>query len=362
MKHHKGTGFLALLQRYIGNSTTSQEKKAMDIWYDSLGDPSENMPTSEEKSVIEKRIWGNVEKLTTDRNPLPASRPVSYWNHGIFRIGLAASVILTLGFIYFFTELGRTSSFPAEVISKEEIESLEKVINDGSAPKTVNLADGSSVVLDADATLYFPKTFHESHRTVYLDGDGFFDIAKDPQKPFLVYSGDIVTKVLGTSFTIHRDKESGKMEVAVITGKVIVEKSNKSSKYFESKDEGFTLRPNEKVSYLPEKQEYVTGLVDKPVLIEKSEGFIAPSAFIFDDTALSTILGKLERAYGVEIQVQNKAIMNCTVTADLGTDDLFSQLDILNALLNAESTVTGKVIVIRGGECKPFINKNRMPM
>ncbi len=96
--------------------------------------------------------------------------------------------------------------------------------------KEVKLSDGSVVYLNADSKLYYPKKFSTDTRTVEFEGDAFFDIAKNPSKPFIIKANKAEIKVLGTSFNIKTNIDKDEVEVLVATGKVMLSKSNIESK------------------------------------------------------------------------------------------------------------------------------------
>src|SRR5690606_20930247 len=106
---------------------------------------------------------------------------------------------------------------------------------------TIMLMDGSRVILNAGSSLRYPERFSGIVREVYLEGEGYFEVAKDPGRPFIVHAGPLKTKVLGTSFNINAYAGQSKMEVSVLTGKVQVEET-KSGRSVD-------LLPHEKVRY-----------------------------------------------------------------------------------------------------------------
>jgi ferric-dicitrate binding protein FerR (iron transport regulator) len=79
----------------------------------------------------------------------------------------------------------------------------------------INLPDGSKVVLNANSKLEYPPGFSNNTREVYLDGEAYFDIAHDPGKPFIVHTGSISTRVLGTAFNINAYRSQQFVEVTV---------------------------------------------------------------------------------------------------------------------------------------------------
>lgn len=342
-------GFLRILARYIEGSSSQEEKRIMDTWYASMDQPEARDLDEDGKKQLEEKLWGRIqtERYNKPETVVGAART----GFGPYlKLATAASVLLVLGFLYFFSDLRRPANPLFANISSQEVALLSEVTNTGSSPKVIRLVDGSHVTLQRGATLYYPRQFNTTSRKVYLEGNAFFDIAKNPKSPFLVFSGDIVTKVLGTSFTIESNSMSGNIEVAVLTGKVIVEKASVGKEAFDTVTEGVVLTPNKKVIFLPESEKYITGIVDKPVFVEVPE----PGAFIFEEASLSEVIEKLEKAYGVEIKLENASIANCPVTADLSNESLFVKLEILNALLNTKSTVKDAAILMTGGACAAF--------
>lgn len=337
-----------MLERYQKGIATPKEKRAMDIWYDSMQPEEEGLPdlTGEE---LKKEIWQDIRSRMHQGPEYASSEKRRWWQSDYFKIA-AASVLLVTGYMFY-----RTFSFQQVVISGisgSEISQLERASNATSAVKEIMLSDGSRVTLDPGAVLFYSGEFDRDKRVVYLKGSGFFEVSPDPARPFLVYTDDIVTKVLGTSFTIHKNEGSGSIEVAVITGKVMVGKTggSNSGAGLSAKD-GVTLTPNRKVTYYAESERYVTGLVDEPRIIEKGDNYHKPDAFVFREVPLSTVLEKLEKAYGVEIEVSNERLKNCRITADLSKDDLYGRLEIICAAVNARFELADDKVMIAGRGC-----------
>ena len=333
----------------MDGSSSREERQIMDTWYASVQGQESGDLEAEVKDQLEEKIWAGIQNgRHAKTQPLVAERRLGF---GIYlKLATAASVILVLGFLYFFSDFNRLANPLFKNLSRQEWAALSRIENTVSSQLVIRLIDGSHVTLEKGAALYYPRVFSASSRKVYLEGNAFFNVAKNPQKPFLVYSGDIVTKVLGTSFTVRKNSTSGNIEVAVLTGKVIVEKARTSEETFDPRTNGVYLTPNKKVTFSPESEKYITGIVDKPVFIEAPE----PGAFIFEEAALSEVIEKLEKAYGVEIKLENENVANCPVTADLSNESLFVKLEIINALLHTKSIVKDATILMTGGGCAPF--------
>ena len=220
------------------------------------------------------------------------------------------------------------------------------------------LADGSKVQLKGLSTLHIANDFNQTNRTVYLTGEAFFDVAKNADKPFLIYTGDIVTKVLGTSFTIKspilgENTEGGKkVEVEVVTGRVTVFRKEKNGKKDAPTENGVVLTPNQKVTYLIEKEHFVTGLVAQPQVVNEAMKETAAANFKFEEVPLSEAIQKLEVAYGIQIVLSNDKMNVCPLTANLTQQPLFGKLDLICAILNASYEVKGTRILITGRGCE----------
>jgi hypothetical protein len=99
---------------------------------------------------------------------------------------------------------------------------------------------------------------------VYLEGEALFTVSKNPNRPFFVYNNQIVTQVLGTSFTVQN--KNGKIEVAVKTGRVAVYENGEQINLneVEQKSNGVIITPNQKVTYYQQERHFVTSIVDQP--------------------------------------------------------------------------------------------------
>ncbi len=177
--------------------------------------------------------------------------------------------------------------------------------------KEVVLSDGSRVWLNHDAQLSYPARFGEKDRKVQLDGEAYFDIAKNPDKPFIIKTNHSEVTVLGTSFNINTNSEI--TEVSVTTGKVSVK----------------SVYSGESVNLLPE----YTATVSKETIhksITKSPNYMSwkTGKFIFKETPLEEVVRDLNSFYNKQIIVKKKN-NGCRFTADFNSANLSDILDIL---------------------------------
>ncbi|HTL07632.1 MAG TPA: FecR family protein, partial [Chitinophagaceae bacterium] len=205
-------------------------------------------------------------------------------------------------------------------------------------------------LLQPGTVLHYPVHFQDAKREVYLEGEAFFQVAKNARRPFYIYHNNLVTHVLGTSFTINTQKEGNKAEVAVVTGRVEVsENSQLIHAQANAKPAGVILTPNQKVIYTQQSRTFVSSIVDKPVLVKNNE----PVAFNFQNSTVANVLTALSKAYGIETVAENENINKCTFTGDISAEDLYGKLDILCKAINATYEPKETRILLKGRGCEP---------
>lgn len=187
-------------------------------------------------------------------------------------------------------------------------------------------------------------------REVQLTGEAFFDVVKDPGRPFYVYSNNVTTKVLGTSFTVKAFDDNRTIEVAVKTGCVSVY-NDKEEEHTDTlrtpPNKGVILTPNQKVVYFIKEDHWVTSLVEDPIPLQD----LAPDELIFENTSMDEIVSQLEKQYGIEIVYENEQISKCTFTGDVSALPLFDILNVIGKSISAEYELRGSRILITGKGC-----------
>lgn len=157
----------------------------------------------------------------------------------------------------------------------------------------VTLADGSKVWLNAGSTLYFPNRFEGKERLVKLEGEGYFEVQANKQKPFIVSTTGYTIKALGTTFNVNAYKKSKDFEASLLTGKIEVADHDGKQKIVLSPNNRVVLEDN-KLSTLP---------------IQDSEYFLWRKGIICFNEPLSEVLSKLELYFDVKIEVNNKQVL-----------------------------------------------------
>ena len=290
----------------------------------------------------------NAEKNTA--KILPIKKPVLH----TWRMVAAAAVIIIAFSVYLFTYSDNKISKQsfAEFIPGNTI--IQKNIS--QSKQVVVLSDGSTITLNSHSTLHYPKIFSADKREIYLEGEAFFQVAKNPQKPFLVYYNNIVTKVLGTSFSINTNLKTGNVEVAVKTGRVQVYENDKLVKA-DAGSKAVIITPNQKAIYKIENRTFETTLVEKPLPVSENEHNDnnplngKQQSFIYDQEKLLNVFNEIEARFKIDIVIENANLNNCVFTGDLSGDDLFKMLTVISLTTNSSYEINGTKILIKGKGC-----------
>lgn len=155
------------------------------------------------------------------------------------------------------------------------------------------LSDGTVVLLNADSKITFPTRFAGENRTVKLVGEAYFKVSKNKHRPFIVETGNLYTKVLGTEFNLKAYPHSD-VNVTLIKGSVAVNAEGKE----------VMLKPGQNAEYSEDKDIEVT-TVDTEGYIQWKDGY-----FYFDNVPLIDVVRDLGRWYNVNIEIRNNSLMS----------------------------------------------------
>jgi len=197
-------------------------------------------------------------------------------------------------------------------------DSLE-VIAPLGAKTVVQLSDGSEVQLNYGSKIKYPHFFSSDTRTVRLTGEGFFKIAHNPEKPFIVKAAGLNIKAVGTTFNVLAYSDNSIIETTLVSGKVILEQVKK-----DGKTEGIaTMRPGLHLSY-----DLQTGSISG--MDENIEKYISwtEGKVIFEDTPILQVTERLSRMFNVDFEVKDE-LKNYTYTVVFTDDSLFQILDLM---------------------------------
>jgi len=271
-----------------------------------------------------------------------------YW------LNAAAITILLFGLSWIVWTKNQDKSVDYMQLVADADEKLVEKINNTNKPLLIRLQDGSMVKLSPKGKISFPIK-NASKREVYLSGEAFFDIAKDPSRPFFVYANEVVTKVLGTSFLVRSYAAEKEVSVQVKTGKVAVftrKDPDVRKKQNSAELTGVVIEPNQQIVFLRESVKMTKTLVSSPEIVANAN---KNHNFEFDDAPASEVFATLCQAYGIEIIYDRNVMNDCPVTARLSDMPLYEKLDLVCKAINATYERMDARIIIEGKGCEQYI-------
>lgn len=197
-------------------------------------------------------------------------------------------------------------------------DSLEVVAPVGSRT-VVQLSDGSEVHLNYGSKLKYPQVFSGDERAVRLIGEGYFNVARNPGKPFIVHAVNLQIRALGTSFNVNAYPDEENVETTLVSGKVILEKTELIGNV---RTVG-KMVPGQHINFNI-KTGAVTGSTGK---IEKYIAWIE-GKMVFEDAPAVYVAEKLSRMFNAEIEVKDNA-KEYLYTVTFVDEPLYQILDLM---------------------------------
>jgi transmembrane sensor len=300
-----------------------------------------------EISLLTQSLYTNKEISFTGRKSTAFSK-YNLW----FRAAAVALLLLLSGVIYWYLT-GQSNQVEYIALIKQAPDPLTEEVNQTNKPKLINLADESTVILSPDSRISYPKKFDGEKREVYLQGEAFFEVTKNMEKPFLVHANGLVSKVLGTSFTIRAFAHDSEVKVMVKTGKVSVFPQNDQPQLqFKDRPElsGLILTPNQQVVFNRNDNRMIRTLVEDPAVISSLS--IQQQHFSFHKTAIKEVFTLLEQTYGVNIVYNEDLLEGCELTGELGDEPLLEKMNLICKAIDGSYEMIDAQIVVQSKSCK----------
>lgn len=317
-----------LLEKYQAGKATPEEEKLVQQWYESFEKEEDGLQNLSEaqKAALENKIRQQI----VNRQQVPVSRKIVFLMPAV-KLSAAALVLILLG--YFSWNRLQEARFEQDFITLDSGADIKKVI----------LPDGSLVWLKANSQLTYPRQFDKKarERRVTLQGEALFEVAKNPQRPFLIQCGEIQAQVLGTSFNVKQSPEKQQVEIVVLTGKVAV-----TGTETQEGAKRVVVEPMEQVIARP-------GVFSK-MKVQSVSGYMQGTSYDmhFDETPVREVLNRIEQKFEVEIAYPDVA-SDCRITADFTDQSLEITLQLLASTLGEVSYRTdGNKVFFSGKSCQ----------
>ena len=314
----------ALLVKYLIGSLSSEEMEEVMRWRDLS---AENETVFSE--VLRLRLSWNTAKYADNERIDMALEKVNVRINRARRYRIARSLLKYAAVILLLV------SFSAVGWNYFKPETYMTIaLGDSEGVKKVTLDDGSIVWLRGNSVLKIPQSFSAVNRTVSLQGEAFFDVAKNAQYPLYVSTNYVNIKVLGTAFNVKTDEKHQNVETVLARGKVaLLDKQWNPI---------LDMSPGEKVTYDNNKNEYATEVVDVNVCTAWRL-----NQFVFENVTLREIVNQLCVKFNVNINLESTKLaqrkFRCVINEDESLPDI---LKLLKYLAPIQYRIEGKEIFI----------------
>lgn len=196
--------------------------------------------------------------------------------------------------------------------------------------------DGTKVWLNAESMLKYPQTFPATSREVWLDGEAYFEVAKDAQRPFIVHSGIQKITVLGTSFGITAYPGEDRFSTTLVDGKVQVEYSGDTK-------EVYSLQPGERVLYHSPSNTIRLEKVDVREFVAWKDG-----RYVFSRRRLEDMLNTLSRWYDFDVFFRDPRAKEIVFSGELKRFESFDDiLKMIEKSSEVQFSVQGHTVMVK---------------
>lgn len=320
---------------YLNGFSTEKEKQKIEGWL-SLSDSNkrefDKIKKIHELSTINvesynpdvDQAWSAVSEELFDNKTIKLNteeRNSNSFQFGVF-YRIAAVLVLAVGIAYFAIDNDGASSF--DMAYKTKSGELKELV----------LADGTEVSLNENTIFKYSEQFGDDKRVVFLEGEAFFNVAKDKQRPFTIESNTAFTRVLGTSFNLKANSKEA--EIDVYSGKVkfgILSKDN-----------------NQVILTKGQSAAFKDGVTAGLRTINQNADSWKTGQLKFEGTPMAKVVVALERLYDVEIDC-DKNIASCKITSTFENDSLKEILKVIETIAQIKNVKKDGVIHLSGSGC-----------
>lgn len=316
---------------------------------ESIGTEQKTLPDHEIQSEIDRLLYTIKEQQEFPSIPSRSNSIRKWW------YAVAASVLLALAATAVFVLHNERTSYKAfsyETLAPSK--GLIENINTSEKNVSVKLPDGSTVDIAPHSRIGYANNFDSaSTRDIYLSGEAFFTVTKNPSRPFRVFANEIVTKVLGTSFRVRSFEKDTVIQVTVRTGKVSVYSQTiagaDAKELAQPTLGGIILTPNQEVVYQKTKEKFQKVLLENPLRVHPET---TEQSMLYEDASLEKVFREVGDNYGISIVYDNDLLKKCTVTADLRYENFYNQLMLVCKAIGASYEIIDGQVVIQSNGCE----------
>ena len=315
-----------LLNKLISRDISALEKEQLVDWFVSGAAHDELDPVYKDEwfnasSIIANEIsvdvWDDVAERICSEESLPVALPAAQRRATRWAFGVVVAVVLLLGGVML-SALTNSTPYTISV--------------DRGQKANITLPDGSEVVLNSDSKLSYPRNFGVAKRVVKLEGEAYFEVAKNGRS-FVVETNQLDITVLGTSFDVKAYEEDEKVVTTVVDGSVRVSADNGTE---------HILHPCDELSYSVRSKNFTKKRIDdinQVALWSKNQ-------LVFRGESFEEIAVMLSRMYNVEVAFLSEEAKQYTFSGIIRNNSLLNVVEIMSLTAPIKCNLSGKMIVI----------------
>lgn len=325
-----------IIATILADEATPEERQMFDKWISS---------NNKNKAYFDnvKKIWdksGTLNKydlINIDASKEKVKRKINIQSNNKFLFARRLLKVAAV-FIFVFGISWLTYSI-FEKVNNKHFQYTELVTKNGEKTQVV-LSDGTKIWINSGSSLKYPEVFTGKNREVFLEGEAFFDVAHNVNKPFIVTTSLLKIEILGTVFNVSSYPDDETIETTLVTGSVKITGKNTKSKLGKN---GYILKPNDKATFSKNNNTMVVDEVITQYYTSWKDGRL-----FFNNETFEKIAKRLERWYDLEITLTSNQLKNnrytCIVDQNKTIKHVLKLLDITTPI---EYSMEGKSISIK---------------
>lgn len=317
-----------LLQKYFRNQCSVEEIEQVLNWFQ----------TGEGQKYFEEHLNKDMQQYSEEENMLfypdvPTEKMLNnikknrssvyqLKSRSTWKIRVSVAIIICsilVGLNYSFLQSAETDK-----VQETEI-SFRTISTQDDQQRLITLTDGTKIRLNSNSSIKIPEIFPDSARSVSLNGEAWFDVSQDKNRPFSILANRVHIKVLGTEFNVNVDTLSGNVEVAVAEGMVTLNEETDL---------------NGTAAILTQNTFAVFNLANNEILIEHTPvdnymSWISGRLYFYSEP-LWVVSRYLERLYNTPFQFEQESLKTLSLSTDMAKQDLSQVLDIISKTLSID--------------------------
>ena len=307
--------FEELVRWFEREETSNKEGKNWGFEYWSLFEPDNKLKDTKKYNALLDKIHHEINL----KNHRKAGRMIT--KHRVISwLSRAAAILFIplLGLVFYMLS---NNMIQNNNYADRTVDSLEIIAPIGSRT-VIQLSDGTIVNLNYGSKIKYPRNFDGDTREINLVGEGYFDVAHNPEKPFIVKTEKLNVKATGTKFNVHAYPDDDIVATTLVEGRVVIDKTVEGEKI----ETIATMIPRQHVAYNYESGKIISSIGNIDKYIAWKEGKL-----VFDNEPITRVAEKLGRMFNVDFEIADD-IKDYTYTVTLVNDPLFLVLDLMKEI------------------------------